>query len=180
MAHDMPRIQPLVDTKVLGPAETALALDLVSEIDLLRLKTIARLHARGLPPDVGWDDLIQEAFTRVLTGARRQPEGVTMVAFLAGIMRSLKAEHWRRALSGSAGRQALRIDQESEDFRDIELRDPAPDPERSLSARQEISRIEQLFAEDPVALQIIAGLGEGLAAARRLLRRFRSPKERAG
>jgi RNA polymerase sigma-70 factor (ECF subfamily) len=66
MAAGMPQIQPLVDTRVLRPAETALALDLISEVDLLRLKTIARLYARGLPPDVTWDDLLQEAFTRVI------------------------------------------------------------------------------------------------------------------
>ena len=80
----MPQIQPIVDTKILRPTETALALRLISEMDFLRLKTIARLHARGLPPDVGWDDLLQEAFTRVIVGSRRQPEGVTMVTFLAG------------------------------------------------------------------------------------------------
>jgi RNA polymerase sigma-70 factor (ECF subfamily) len=130
----------------------------------LRLKAIARLYARGLPPDVAWDDLLQEALTRVLVGSRRQPEGVTMVAFLAGIMRSLKAEHWRRALQGSGGHNALRIDQASEESHEVELRDPAPGPERSLSARQELTAIERLFADDPVALKIIAGLSEGLSA----------------
>jgi DNA-directed RNA polymerase specialized sigma24 family protein len=69
----------------------------LSEFDLLRLKTIARLYARGLPPDVMWEDLLQEALTRVLTGSRRPPYGVALVAFVAGIMRSLKSEHWRRA-----------------------------------------------------------------------------------
>jgi hypothetical protein len=59
----MHQTQPLVDTRILRPAETALALNLISEMELLRLKTIARLHARGLPADVGWDDLLQEAFT---------------------------------------------------------------------------------------------------------------------
>lgn len=158
----MPQVQPLVDNKVLRPAETALALKLVSDIDLLRLKTIARLHARGLPPDIGWDDLLQEAFTRVITGQRIQPEGVATVAFLAGIMRSLKAEHLHRAYKG--GRHALRLDQAVEGSRDVELSDPAPGPERLLSARQELNAIKQLFAGDPVALQIIAGLGKGLSA----------------
>jgi DNA-directed RNA polymerase specialized sigma24 family protein len=160
----MPQIQPLVDTRVLRPAETALALRLVSEIDLLRLKTIARLHARGLPPDVGWDDLLQEAFTRVITGSRVQPEGVAMVAFLAGIMRSLKSEHLRRAFNQSGGRQTLRIDQAVGESHDLDLFDPAPGPERSLSAKQELTGIKQLFADDPVALKIIAGLGDGLSA----------------
>ena len=43
----MPQIPPLVDNKVLRPAQTALALELLTRMDLLRLKTIARLYARG-------------------------------------------------------------------------------------------------------------------------------------
>ncbi|MFZ1099159.1 MAG: hypothetical protein WAN26_07110, partial [Steroidobacteraceae bacterium] len=92
----MPRKPLLVDTRIVNPTQTALALKLTTEMDLLRLKTIARLHARGLPPDVGWEDLLQEALTRVLTGTRTVPEGVSTVAFLAGVMRSLRSEHWRR------------------------------------------------------------------------------------
>ena len=160
----MREIPPLVDKRILRPAETALALDLISEIDLLRLKTVARLYARGLPPDVAWDDLLQEALTRVLVGSRQRPEGVTMMAFLAGVMRSLKAEHWRRALRGSGRLDTLRIDQLNDESSALVLRDPAPGPERSLSARQEIAAIEGLFADDPVALTIIAGLGDGLSA----------------
>lgn len=161
----MPEIQPLVDTRIIRPAETALALGLVGEIDLLRLKAIARLHARGLPADVGWEDLLQEAFTRVIVGSRQRPEGVKMVAFLAGVMRSLKSEHWRRALARRSGDdKTLRLDQSSENSREFELRDPAPDPERALMARQELEAIERLFADDPVVHGIITGLGEGLSA----------------
>jgi hypothetical protein len=65
-----------------------------------RSLVIARLHARGLPPHIGWADLLHEAFTRVLDGSRRQPEGVPMVAFLAGIMRSIKEQSWRQARRG--------------------------------------------------------------------------------
>ena len=136
----MPKIAPLVDTRIIRPAETALAMGLLGEIDLLRLKAIARLHARELPPDVGWEDLLQEALTRVFVGTRRIPEGVTMVAFLAGVMRSLKSEHWRRALAGRSGNdRALQLDQPPERFQDLELRDPAPGPERALMARQELA-----------------------------------------
>jgi hypothetical protein len=92
-AVDMPQTLKLVDKRDLRPAETALALGMVGMIELLRLKTIARVYARGLPPDVAWDDLLQEAITRIISGARQQPDGVTMVAFVAGIMRSLRAEH---------------------------------------------------------------------------------------
>jgi hypothetical protein len=55
------------------PAARALALELVTRMELLRLKVIARLHARGLPPEVDWSDLLQEAISRVLDGSRPKP-----------------------------------------------------------------------------------------------------------
>jgi len=150
----MPQLKPFYGGLVLLPAETALALKLVTETDLLRLKAIARLHARGLPADVSWDDLLQEAFARVIGGARRKPDGVSMVVFLSGVMRSLRSEHWRRAQLESRDSYALRRLRDSED---------SPDPERSMIAWQEMARIDRLFADDPVALQIVLGLAEGLS-----------------
>jgi DNA-directed RNA polymerase specialized sigma24 family protein len=158
----MSQFPKLADNRVLGPTDTALALKLVSENDLLRLKTIARLHARGLPPDVAWDDLLQEGFTRMITGQRVRPEGIGTVAFLAGIMRSLRTDHLRRAYR--ADRQALRFDQTADEPREVELSDPNSGPEQWLIAQQQLTAIEQLFAGDPVALLIIAGLGNGFSA----------------
>jgi DNA-directed RNA polymerase specialized sigma24 family protein len=157
-------IPPLVDKRVLTPAQTALALELVDQMDLLRLKSIARLYVRGLPPEIAWDDLLQEALTRVISGSRRRPEGVTTVAFVAGILRSLRAEYWRRVTRESGGRGKLCIDHENDESLALDLPDPAAGPERALSARQELDAIKQLFAADPVALKIIDGLGEGLSA----------------
>jgi DNA-directed RNA polymerase specialized sigma24 family protein len=155
-------MRPLVDTRVLRPTESALALKLVSEMDLLRLKAIARLHARGLPPDVGWEDLLQEALTRVLTGARRIPKGVAPVAFIAGIMRSLRSEHWRR-FGAARRRKDAASAYRAYRTRELALRDTAPDPERSLIAAEELAAIERLFVDDPLALRILDALGEGLA-----------------
>jgi DNA-directed RNA polymerase specialized sigma24 family protein len=161
----MPQIPQLADQRILTPAQVALALNLISRMDFLRLKAIARLHARGLPPDVSWDDLLQEAFTRAMVGSRRKPQGVAMVAFLAGIMRSLRAEHWRRARGGPASAESLRIDHQRDLSRAAELRDPASDLEQALLAREQIEAIERLFAGDPMALGILAGLAEGRSAA---------------
>jgi DNA-directed RNA polymerase specialized sigma24 family protein len=143
----------LIDTKELRPAQAALALNLVSEMDFLRLKAIARLYARGLPPDVDWDDLLQEAFTRLLVGVRVQPHDVPMVPFIAGIIRSLRSAHLRRAIENA-----------SESGHDLELFDPAPGPERLLVAQQELEAVQGLFADDPLVLQIIKGLGDGMSA----------------
>ena len=161
----MPQIPQLTDQRILTPAQVALALNIISRMDFLRLKAIARLHARGLPPDVSWDDLLQEAFTRAMVGSRRKPQGVPMVAFLAGIMRSLRAEHWRRAHGGPAADATLRIDHQRDLSRAAELRDPGSDLEQALLAREQIEAIERLFDGDSVALGIIAGLAEGRSAA---------------
>ncbi len=160
----MRQIPPLVDKRVLTPAQTVLALDLIGQMDLLRLKTIARVYARGLPPEVAWEDLLQEALTRVVAGSRQRPQGVTIVAFVAGILRSLRAEYWRRVTREFGGNGRLQIDHESDESLALALPDPAAGPERTLSARQEIIVIKQLFADDPTVLQIIDGLAEGLAA----------------
>jgi len=159
----MHRIPPLEDKKVLRPAQTARALDLLSNTDLLRLKTVARLYARGLVPEGVWEDILQEALTRILTGSRRTPEGVTMVAFVAGILRSLRADYWRRARSEPFDND-LRIDSQASGPSALELVDPGPGPERALEARQQLSSIKLLFNDDPAALKIVEGLSEGLSA----------------
>jgi RNA polymerase sigma-70 factor (ECF subfamily) len=125
---------------------------------MLRLKVIARLHARGLPPQFCWSDLLQESFSRVLDGSRRQPEGVPIVPFLAGVMRSIKSECWRRARREIEQLPKLLLPCASENNRSAELNDPGAGPERILIAIQELAIIDQLFADDPQALQVIAGL----------------------
>jgi DNA-directed RNA polymerase specialized sigma24 family protein len=159
----MHQIPPLVDKRVLRPAQTALALELVSRMDLLRLKAIARIYARGLYPDGVWEDMLQEALTRVLTGSRLLPKGVTMVAFVAGILRSLRADYWRRGKRESRAEE-LEMHRGSEASTALDLADPAPGPERALEARQQLTLIRLLFADDRVALKIIEGLYEGLSA----------------
>lgn len=143
------------------PAAHARALKLVTQMDLLRLKSIARLHARGLPPEVGWTDLLQEAFARVLDGSRKSPEGLPMVAFLAGVMRSIRAGYFRHARRAAARLPQMLAELDLAGDPDIEAGDPTPDPERSLAAMQELAEIDRLFTDDPRARQIIEGLFEG-------------------
>ena len=94
------------------PAQRDLAAALagLSEEDLLRLRAIARLRARSLPGDMSWSDLLQEAMPRALTGARPWPPGVSLLAFLAGVMRSIGDEQWRRHRRQSIMLHELRPD----------------------------------------------------------------------
>jgi DNA-directed RNA polymerase specialized sigma24 family protein len=131
------------------PAGKAFADKLVTEADLLRLKAIAHLHARGLPAAATWGDLLQEAFTRVLDGSRQRPPRLPMVNFVAGVMRSIRSEYWQRAR-----REARQLPGCHESA------DAAPDPERSIAAMEELAAIEQLFTEDAQVQGLIAGLAE--------------------
>jgi DNA-directed RNA polymerase specialized sigma24 family protein len=145
------------------PAAQALALNLVTAMDLLRLKSVARLYARGLPPEVGWSDLLQEAFARVLDGSRKCPEGLPMVPFLAGVMRSIRAEHSRRARRHAAHLPQMLVELDPGGELATGEGDRTADMERSMMAMDLLSEIYRLFTADPQSLQIIEGLFEGLS-----------------
>ena len=151
-----------------GPPPRELS-DIAAEIaalcdaDLLRLLAIARMRARGLP---GLDalDLLNEALVRLLAGARSRPEHVPLVALLATTMRSVAHDHWRRNRRESTVLVSPRPGHDDAASRQA---DPSPgvDPERTTAALQALAEIDRLFADDEVALRIIAGLAEGLGAA---------------
>lgn len=147
-----------------GQGDISRALHGLSETELLRLKALARMRARGLPSGIGWNDLLHETILRALSGARPWPPGVPLLAFLAGVMRSVCSEHWRRL------RRERRIFLSADD-RDGAAETAAPDasaacdPERALAATESIAALYRLFAEDGEILKILAGLAEGLTAA---------------
>jgi RNA polymerase sigma-70 factor (ECF subfamily) len=118
--------------------------------DLLRLRAIARLRARSLPAGMSWSDLLHEAVLRALAGSRPWPPGVPLLAFLAGVMRSLCDEQWRRHRL----HQALPA---------LGCGGTADDPERALAARETIAALHRQFASDTVATQVITGLLSGMA-----------------
>lgn len=139
------------------PRDVAAALEALSDEDMLRLRALARLRARGLPGGVAWSDLLHEAVLRALEGTRRWPPDVPLLAFLAGIMRSLCDEQWRRRR-----RESLVPPREAS----ATLADVTgdADPERVYAAAEALAAVDRLFACDVVALKVIAGLTNGLGA----------------
>jgi RNA polymerase sigma-70 factor (ECF subfamily) len=139
-------------------ADVARAIHALSDADLVRLKALARLWTRGLPGVLGWSDVLHEAIARALDGSRKWPPGVPILAYLSGIMRRICIDQWRRErreslliVRGGAATDRGAVDE-----------DTARDPERMLAAAQSLAAINRLFADDPAALKIIAGLAEGL------------------
>ena len=137
---------------VLPRRDVGAALAALSEQDLLRLRAIARLRARSLPDDgMSWSDLLHEAVLRALAGARPWPPGVPLLAFLAGVMRSLSDEYWR-------------LHRRQHDLPAPHDRGGADDPERACAAAEALASIQRLFASDEAALKVITGLMSGMAA----------------
>jgi RNA polymerase sigma-70 factor (ECF subfamily) len=93
------------------------------------------------------------------------PNDVPIEVFLSGVMRSIRTEYWRRQRrDGRHWRRGEAADDSPAAGGEAEPADAVPDPERALLALQELEAIAKLFADDPVALQIIVGLGDGLSA----------------
>jgi DNA-directed RNA polymerase specialized sigma24 family protein len=139
--------------------DAARAIRDLSDTDLVRLAALARLWSRGLPGGLGWTDVLNEAIVRVLDGSRPWPPGVPLLAFLSGVMRSICDDHWRWARREALTRHGdlAKLGASAEDT--------APGPERMLAAAQALVEVNRLFAGDPQALKIIAGLSEGLTAS---------------
>ena len=140
------------------PRDVGAALAALSDDDLLRLRALARLRARGLPGGVAWSDLLHEAMLRALEGTRRWPPGVPLLAFLAGIMRSLCDEQWRRR------RREGSLPQPGDATATLADVATEADPERVYAAAEALAAVDRLFASDAMALKVIAGLTNGLGA----------------
>lgn len=136
---------------VAPPRDVGAALAALSEDDLLRLRAIARLRARSLPGGMSWSDLLHEAVLRAMAGTRPWPPGVPLLAFLAGVMRSLCDEQWRRR----------RLE---ENLLISVIADDAHDPERVYAAAQALNSLYRLFAADSEAMMVITGLTHGMTA----------------
>ena len=141
------------------PRDVGAALAALSDDDLLRLRALARLRARGLPGGVAWSDLLHEAVLRALEGTRRWPPGVPLLAFLAGTMRSLCDEQWRRRRREST--MPLPESAMTETLADMAS---GADPERVYAAAEALAAVDRLFMSDTVALKVVAGLTNGLNA----------------
>jgi len=141
------------------PRDVGAALEALSDDDLLRLRALARLRARGLPGGVAWSDLLHEAVLRALEGTRHWPPGVPLLAFLAGIMRSLCDEQWRRRRRAGALPQPDDTTTATLAGTGTEM-----DPERVYAAMEALAAVDRLFVSDTAALKVIAGLTNGLGA----------------
>jgi DNA-directed RNA polymerase specialized sigma24 family protein len=82
------------DAAYLSPTEVRRALDRLGRADIVRLSLLAKNWVRGLPRRSA-DDLVNEAFERILSGKRPWPSDVDRGSFFNGVMRSISSQ-WRK------------------------------------------------------------------------------------
>jgi DNA-directed RNA polymerase specialized sigma24 family protein len=161
----MMEISELAEREVVDAADSAAAVSRalagLSGTDLLRLRALACLRAKGLPNGISWSDLLHEALARALDGSRRWPPGVPLLVFLAGTMRSICDEIWQRRRREAE----LIVFGKNAETECREVACPAADQERVLAASETLASLYRLFTGDGIVLRIISGLANGLSAA---------------
>ncbi|WP_159992523.1 hypothetical protein [Roseomonas sp. 18066] len=144
------------------PHEISDALENLDAFGWARLRKLATVLAAGGRGRE--DELLQETMLRVLDGGRPWPQGVLLMPFLAGVMKSVahgeraKVKHSpvRRAASLYDGSGALVID----------MADAEPTAEEALAEEQAAGRLKQrvvaAFEGDFDAQILLEGMLEGM------------------
>jgi RNA polymerase sigma factor (sigma-70 family) len=131
-------------------AEVRRALSRISTEDAVRVMQLARNWVRRAPRRSA-EDLINEAFTRVLEGFRRWPVDLPLPSFLSGVMRSIVSD-W--AMDDQ--RQPL-IEEE-----DVPA-EPEAEDERDLTDM--FDRMVDHLEDDPPARQLLLHMWSGAKRA---------------
>ncbi len=141
--------------------EVAAVMERLSTADSARLAQLARLRCLGAV-GLEWQDLLHEAFIRVLDGRRRWPRDVPFVAFMAQSMRSIASETRQEDMVefGALGQHEAGDEHGAANA----LARTDITPEREMAGRQLLLEIEALFAEDAIGLAVLAGLARGDSA----------------
>lgn len=144
------------------PDEFEQAIEGLGPLDGRRLSRAADVLAIGT--SMSGEDLMQEAIMRVLDGSRPWPEGLPLLPFLRGVMRSIadgdrdkaKVSPVRRPASIYGSEGTLVIDRPTD----------APSQEEQYAEEEEWSRvrqgIEELFVDDFAAQILLEGIMDGI------------------
>jgi DNA-directed RNA polymerase specialized sigma24 family protein len=138
-------VSPEVDlparAETYSSAEVVRVLKSLTTQHKIALTKIAKAYARKT--SYGHEDLIQEAYTRVLGGVRGWPRTVAVVPFLCGVMRSI-AWDWR-----------IERHDETVEVEEIGYEDS------SVATGIDAQRIVGFFNDDPIAQTIIVAMMDG-------------------
>lgn len=131
---------------VMSRSEVTAHVELLTPAQKTALVKFARLYARKTAYE--WEDLLQEALSRVLACDRSWRRDLPVVAFLAGVMRSIAWE-WKRTKDSTV--------------EEVDVGDEGAEASGVL-ARLDITRVLSLFDDDPVAKKMVTEMMLGTRA----------------
>jgi len=154
------------DKGLASPEAAAAALARLAPADLVRLRRIAQMRVSGLAA-VDWDDLLQEAFSRILAGTRRWPLEVPLVAFVAQSLRSLANEYRRQ----QAAHPFVALDSSSDPSGlPLAVADDRPGADLLLEASERRAALVRKLEADKGALAVLSGHERGETAPETIVR----------
>jgi len=128
-----------------SPAETYTAAEIREAVKTLtaqhKTALVKLAKAYAMKTSFDYEDLLHEAYTRILDGKRVWPRSVAVVPFLAGVMKSI-AWDWRRR-------------DESVEVGDVGYED------QTAHVRIDLQKIIGLFDDDPIAQKMVIALLDG-------------------
>lgn len=149
-------------------AEIESAIAALTKAELYRLDKYADFRAGALVGaglGISGADLLQEALSRTLSGARRWSKVVDFAQHLIATIRSISNGEFKRIHGvvfdlSDGSPDGLKLDER--DPGEFALSSLIPEPERQVAVREELARIERLFVGDDRASMVMEGLAEGL------------------
>lgn len=147
------------------PDEVRTHLEVLHDLDLVRLEGYARYRIRGLGRKAAGrdhNDLLAQAIQDTLDPEKRRwNRDASFVLHLIGAMRSISS-HWREQFDADEPfleSQLLRITQEGAVVSPLNhVGSDDPGGERMLLAKEEVDRIQKAIADDKVVSDILACL----------------------
>ncbi len=128
----------------------------LTDADLLRLGKIGKRYASRCHMD--GSDLLNEAVTESLSGDRRCPRNVSLLAFLVQTMRSIAFNEKRKA--NQAARQEP-VDNDPANDPILSFPDEGPTTLETVEARSELEAIFSIFEQDEDVKMLLMGLQDG-------------------
>ncbi len=150
-------------TSNLTTEEIAEAICALSVAQWNKLQKIARLYRRSYEAE----DLLQEAFTRALSGSRNCPRDINILHFLAETMRSIASDR-AKSLRRKPELKFADLNGGNDEGEELEYDPPETKPtaEQHLSSEQDVKKIKEsilvIFKDDEIAQIMVEGIMEGM------------------
>ena len=143
-AATMAGTPPLVEAAPLSRTEVERAILALSDGQKTALVKIARVYARKRKTPYDHEDLLGEAYARIIDQRRKWPRGEPAVKFIGGVIVSIAWE-WRNSIE---------VNEE------LDVSDKGAE-EQNTVARIDARRIIDLFQDDAVAQRLVVAMIEG-------------------